>query len=74
MLFEEPAEMLGIFKAQLECDFVNRLFAIEYALLGSFNNLHLNVFLSGLAGLFLDQVTEVFGRQIKLAGALRHCR
>lgn len=69
-LFEQPAEMLRVFESEVVGDLAYGFRSVEDALFGDIDQLGLNIFLGGSAGLLSDQVTEVVGGKVELAGTV----
>ena len=66
--------MLRILEPQVVSNLADGLVGTCYHLLGGINQFVLDVFLRGLPRLFLNQVSEIIGREKDLVGKILHGR
>lgn len=72
LFFEQPAEMLGILKAQGIGNHTDACRSVSKPFFGQFDNFYLNIFLWSLSGLLLEHISEVVGRQAELVCKIFH--
>ena len=68
VFLEDAVEMLGILETEVVGDLADGFRCAEEHFFGEVNDFVLDVLLGGFAGLFLDKVAEVVGREENLVG------
>ena len=71
---EDPCKVLRILKAKAVCYLTDRIGRYQQLFFCNAHYLILDIFQSGLSGLFFYQVAEIVGRKAQLSGTILHSR